>query len=352
VCEIGDELGGYHLLRGQIALTYNFFNQAEHTRGLELARHCVDLAEARRDPGLLLDARAAAGLLAMFCGNFREAIAHFELVREISLQLGPDVHAGRVVASVGFSFWLASTLQFLGRLGEAAKMADEGLRRARGSNHMFTLNYALIMRAVHCRHRREPEAARAWAEQAIALAEEYGFPWWLGFARLQHAWALTELGQVETGMAELVSAIAASELTGRSDRQTNRAQLAYCYARTHRTGEALSLLNDVLSQVERTGEKMYQAEIIRLKGEVLLMHDPPARAEAEKCFREGLEVARAQEAKWWELRTTVSLARLLRDTNRRNEADTVLGEIYNWFTEGFDLADLKEAKALLDELRE
>ena len=82
-------------------------------------------------------------------------------------------------------------------------MADEGLRRARESNHMFTLNYALIIRAVLCLNRHEPEAARTWSEQAIAMSEEYGFPWWLEFGRLMHAWALTELGQLETGMANL-----------------------------------------------------------------------------------------------------------------------------------------------------
>jgi predicted ATPase len=80
------------------------------------------------------------------------------------------------------------------------------------------------------------------------------------------------------------------------------------------------------------------------------MRDPGAIGEAEKCFRQALELAHAQDVKWWELRTSVSLARLLRDTNRRDEARTLLGEIYNWFTEGFDLPDLKEAKALLDEL--
>jgi adenylate cyclase len=215
---------------------------------------------------------------------------------------------------------------------------------------MFALNYALNIRAVLCRLRHEPDAARIWSEQAIAMAEEYGFPWWLEFARRMHAWALTELGQLETGMAELASAIAASELHGFSDRQTERAQLAYCYARIHRTGEALSLLNDVLAQIERTGEKMHQAEILRLKGEVLLMHDPTNAAEAEACFRAALDVARAQEAKWWELRTSVSLTRVLRDTNRRDEARTMLSDIHNWFTEGFELPDLKEAKELLEEL--
>ena len=90
--------------------------------------------------------------------------------------------------------------------------------------------------------------------------------------------------------------------------------------------------------------------MLRLKGEVLLMRDRSATAEPEHCFRRALEVARVQEAKWWELRTSVSLARLLRDTNRRDEARIRVGEICNGFTEGFNLPDLEEAKALLDEL--
>ena len=90
--------------------------------------------------------------------------------------------------------------------------------------------------------------------------------------------------------------------------------------------------------------------MLRLKGEVLMMYRPSEPAEAEKCFRQARDVARAQEAKWWELRAALSLARLLHDTNRQDEAHTLLGEIYNWFTEGFDLPDLKEAKGLLDEL--
>jgi hypothetical protein len=105
-----------------------------------------------------------------------------------------------------------------------------------------------------------------------------------------------------------------------------------------------------LAHVERSGEIAEYAEILRLKGEVLLMRKPSATAEAEKCFRASLEVARTQEAKWWELRTSVSLGRLLRDTNRHAEARTMLSDIYNWFTEGFDRPDLRDAKPLLDEL--
>jgi len=109
-------------------------------------------------------------------------------------------------------------------------------------------------------------------------------------------------------------------------------------------------MNEALQHIERTGQKGEHAEMLRLKGEMLLMHDAGATTEAEHYFRTALGVARAQEAKWWELRTSVSLARLLHDTIRRDEARTMLSEIYNWFTEGFDLPDLKDAKALLDEL--
>ena len=95
---------------------------------------------------------------------------------------------------------------------------------------------------------------------------------------------------------------------------------------------------------------MDQAEMLRLKGEVLQTRDAGATQEAEGCFRAALEVARAQEARWWQLRASVSLAQLLRDTGRPEEGRAMLAEIYNWFTEGFDLPDLKDAKALLDQL--
>ena len=112
------------------------------------------------------------------------------------------------------------------------------------------------------------------------------------------------------------------------------------------------MLDESLIRIQRTGERRDQAEILRFKGEALLMRDTGAIAQAEKCFLQALNITREQEAKWWELRTSVSLARVLRDTNRRDEARVMLSEIYHWFTEGFDLPDLKDAKALLDKLSE
>ena len=110
------------------------------------------------------------------------------------------------------------------------------------------------------------------------------------------------------------------------------------------------MMDGALAHVERSGEKVDLAEMLRLKGEMTLMSDASITAEAEHCFRDSLEVARAQSARWWELRTTTSLARLLAATNRRDEARALLANIYNWFTEGFDTVDLKDAKALLGEL--
>jgi predicted ATPase len=99
-----------------------------------------------------------------------------------------------------------------------------------------------------------------------------------------------------------------------------------------------------------TEERYYEAELHRLRGELLLMRSDADREGAERCFRKAIDIARRQRAKSWELRATTSLARLLRDTDRRDEARSMLAEIYNWFTEGFDTRDLKEAKTLLDEL--
>jgi predicted ATPase len=156
------------------------------------------------------------------------------------------------------------------------------------------------------------------------------------------------MGQLGQGVAEMEEGLAG--LRGAPGQQYMIALLAQNYARTGRTEEALKMLNEALAQIERTGAALYKAEMLRLKGGMLLMQGGEFADNAEHCFRSALEVARSQEAKWWELRATVSLACLLRETNRRDEGRMMLSQIYNWFTEGFDLPDLKDAKALLDEL--
>jgi predicted ATPase len=127
-------------------------------------------------------------------------------------------------------------------------------------------------------------------------------------------------------------------------------QLLECHLRHGNIGEGLAAASAALAHADSTGERYCASELNRLKGELLLTQGPSRHTEAESSFRTAIEVARAQQARWWELRATVSLTRLLAQQGKRDKAHAMLAEIYNWFTEGFDTADLKDAKALLDEL--
>ena len=317
---------------------------------VELATRCLGLAGETRDPEFLAVAAHHVGLLAHSCGRLRQAVSQ----SEDALLYAGRAHVNMLQIGLLFntatSLVLARDLHLLGRVSEALSVAEQGLRYARESKHLFSIGFALCVPDVRY-YRREPEVALAHADEAIVLSEENGFALFLAWARFTRGWAFVELGQLAQGMVEMEEAIAnVRRLGGTPDLRYAIARPASGYARMGQTEKALTMLNEALEFIERTGEKLDHAEMLRLRGEVLLMGDRAATAEAEKCFHEALQVARAQEAKWWELRTSVSLAHVLRDTNRRDEARTMLGEIYNWFTEGFETADLRGAKALLDQL--
>jgi tetratricopeptide (TPR) repeat protein len=354
MCELSETFGeGNQFLGALSTLSTLYFTQGESARGLELAARCLALDEAIQKGELSADVRYNAAILSWSCGKFREAVAHFEDAwrhsRTTNRSFSPQL--GILYASL-IKCELALALQPLGRIKEAAKVAEEGLRYARESRHLFSLAYALIVGGSHlCLILRQPDIARVYCEEAIALSEENGFAEWLPWGRFIHGWALSELEQVTEGLAEMEAGITGFQrLGGVPGLQYLIALRAEGIARIGRVNEALTILNETLAHIARSGDKGEHAEMLRLKGEVLLMGDHCATTEAENCFRLALGVARAQEAKWWELRTTVSLARLLRDTNRRDEARIILAEINNWFTEGFDLPDLKEARALLEQL--
>jgi hypothetical protein len=235
----------------------------------------------------------------------------------------------------------------LGRPDEAVKVGDESLRRSRQLKQPFVLATTLMAFAVVRYQRREPEATRALAELCIALAEEYGFRERLAEGRWFRQWAISESSPTEQGVIELEA-----EVVGRwpLSRLAMSPALAQLCIRVGRPDRALAFLDEELVRIEHSGSYLEQPELYTLKGEAVLARDSKATGEAEGCFRNAIEIAKGQSAKWFELRATVSFARLLRDTNRRHEALTMLAEIYGWFTEGFDTPDLKDAKALLDEL--
>jgi predicted ATPase len=200
--------------------------------------------------------------------------------------------------------------------------------------------------------RRDLQAAQALAEASLALASEHEFQPFLAQATMQHGRVLAEQGRregIEEGIAQLRQGLAAWETTGtRYRRPTFLAWLAEAYGKAGRAEEGLSVLDEALAQVEETDERCYEAELRRLKGELLLVQGDEAAA--EESLHRAVEVARRQQAKSWELRATVSLCRLWQQQGRIDEARHILAEVYGWFTEGFDTLDLREARALLEEL--
>src|SRR5262245_42257343 len=217
--------------------------------------------------------------------------------------------------------------------------------------HPYSLALAWCHAAILAQWWRDMAAVVVHAEATVTLATEQGFPFWAACGTSVWGWALARQGQGEAGLAQVRQGLAAWRATGST--------LAIPYlctllaeAATHLGHPAVSLhaLAEAYTLVEQQEERWWEAEIRRLRGVVLLRQPGAPQVEAEACFQRALDVARHQETKSLELRAATSLARLWQQQGKRAEAHALLAPIYGWFTEGFDTADLQEAKALLGEL--
>jgi predicted ATPase len=198
---------------------------------------------------------------------------------------------------------------------------------------------------------RKELAVREHAEAVMALSAEQGFTHWLPQGMILRGWALAVQGQVEEAVAQMRQGLAAFRATGAEVfRPSFLALLAEAYAKGGQVEEGLSALTEALVVMHKTGERWWEAELHRLKGELLLALPADTQPEVETCFYQALTIARRQQAKSLELRAAMSLARLWQRQGKRQEAHQLLAEVYGWFTEGFDTADLREVKAVLDEL--
>jgi predicted ATPase len=196
---------------------------------------------------------------------------------------------------------------------------------------------------------RENAALDERADELLAVTTERGFPFWRAAGTIFRGWVKVKNGDVTDGISLLRSGMAAFRATGAEFFMPhNIALLAGACETAGQIEEALTLLDDALQIVERTGERWFAAELYRHEGQLLLQQGNTEGA--EELYRKALSSAREQEAKLWELRAVMSLARLRRDQGRRAEARDLLAPVYAWFTEGFNTQDLKEAKALLDQL--
>ncbi|MBI3304256.1 MAG: AAA family ATPase [Deltaproteobacteria bacterium] len=333
--------------------------RAESKTAQELGERLMRLAQSAQDPELLLEAHRALGATLYLLGEFAPARGHLE--RSIALYDPQQHHAHAFL--YGFDPGLSClcyeswTLWLLGYPDQALKRSHESLRLAQELSHPWSL--AVALGSAFCLHqfRREVQAVQERAEAMITLCSEEGFPTWLAAGTLWRGWVLAEQGQAEEGIAQMRQGIAAIRATGAElARPYNLALLAEAYGKVGQAEEGLTLLAEALDLVHKTGERNYEAELYRLKGELTLAQSRVQRLgsrvqkEAEECFRQAIDIARRQSAKSWELRAVISLSRLWQKQGKKAEARQMLAEIYGWFTEGFDTADLKEAKALLEKL--
>jgi predicted ATPase len=246
------------------------------------------------------------------------------------------------VTSLGY---LSCVLFALGYPDQAMMRSREALNEAQQLSHPNTTAQALFFACAVNQFLSAGPAVRDRAEALMSLSTEQGFPLYLAHGTIFSGWAVAKAGQTAVGIAQLNEGLAAWRTTGAEYLLpyflTLLAEADGCNDR------AKGWLTEALVRVERTGERWFEAELHRLKGELVLIGN---QAGAEACFQRALAVARAQSARAWELRAATSLARLWAGQGRRIEAHGLLAPIYGWFTEGFDTADLKDAKALLDEV--
>ena len=224
---------------------------------------------------------------------------------------------------------------------------------AHALSHPYSLAYARCWAACVSQFRRDVPAVHEQAEAAVALATEQGFPLWAALGTSLRGWALAMQGQGEEGMAQVRQGIAAYRATGAALHVPYLCTvLAEVAAHLGHTEDGLQALAEAHTLVEQHEERWWEAEVYRLRGVLLLRQTGTPQAEAEAWLQRALDVARRQQAKSLELRAAMSLARLWQRQGKRTEAYELLAPVYNWFTEGFDTADLQEAKTLLDALSE
>jgi tetratricopeptide (TPR) repeat protein len=236
----------------------------------------------------------------------------------------------------------------MGHADSARERTNHMIVFARDSKNPFDLAYAHSFESTLYWELREPQHAEAAAKRALALSEEHGgFPFIRGPASVIAGWARAQLGGAREGISLIGRGLASLADAGAGVSNNNYlAALAEAQAADGDIDHALITIEDAVRA--NPGELNSRPNVLTCRGELRLKIGQVELAEAD--FREAIALAQKMSAKAWELRATTSLARLLRDTGRRDEARTMLAEIYNWFTEGFDTADLKDAKALLDEL--
>jgi predicted ATPase len=348
--QVGDSPQRFSALVG---LWRFYISQAKLRTAREVAEQGFLLAQRMQDPVLLQEAHLMLGSVLFYLGDLVSARAHLE--QGIALydpqQNRSLAFSGGTDPGVACLSWMAWTQWMLGYPDQGLARSREALSLAQELSHAYSHGFALHFAALFHYSCREVQLVRERTEAAIALSREQGFVRWLGGGMIMRGWALAEQGAVEEGIAQLRQGLSIwRDMGGELGLPHFFAMLADACGKRGQTEEVLCLLDEALAAGNRNEERRYEAELYRLKGEILLQQAIPDEQQAETCFRHALDLARHQQAKSLELRAVMSLSRLWQRQGKRDAAHWLLTEIYHWFTEGLDTPDLQAARALLDAL--
>jgi DNA-binding winged helix-turn-helix (wHTH) protein/predicted ATPase len=320
----------------------------------ELGEQLYTLAQREAEPTHRLEAHGALGGILFYLGEYAAARTHLERGITLIDPIAQRALALRYNVTTGVTWCLvhaALTLWCLGYPAQALGRSQEALALAQTLAHPYGLGLAQHYAACLHHNRREAAAVQAQAEALLTLATAQGFPLWGGFGTYWRGWALAMQGQGAAGLAQMHQGMTAVLATGQElARPFCLVWLAEAAGHVGQVAEGLCLLAEVQAALETSERGDLVAEAYRLQGEFLLRQAVPDVAQAEACLQHALAIARRQQAKSWELRAAMSLGRLWQRQGKRAAAHTLLADIYGWFTEGFETADLQEAKGLLEEL--
>jgi class 3 adenylate cyclase/predicted ATPase len=325
-----------------------YFLRADLQRADELAQQLLRQAQSSQDPAQLLYAHLAVGHTSYGLGEFLRAREHEEIAISI---YNPDRHRPYgfqylySVCGISWALWQ------LGYPDQALKRSYEALAIAQTLSDPMSLGLAQTFAGALRQYRGEAREAQRHAETTITLCLENGLPNFFDYATVLSGWVMVSDGHNQEGTEQIQQGLAALHESGAELRKPYFLCLLAdaCLGANH-YDQGLSALQEALAAADKNEDRNQEPEIYRLEGELLLGRDSSNASQAQTCFERAIAVARTRSAKSLELRATTSLARLLSAQGKRDEARVMLGDIYNWFTEGFDTGDLKDAKALLDEL--
>jgi predicted ATPase len=331
------------------------WTRGEIHRSRELNDELFRLAEQQNDDDLRIQAHHSAWASFLWLGDFAATRDHAEL--GISLY-SPAKHGAHALTYVGHDpgvcGWIQGglSLWFLGYPDRALENGTRSMTLAEQIAHPPTIAHALSHGVILHQLRRDPSTVSAWGEWLVRLAGEHRLELYEALGTFARGWAMANQDQVKAGLAELRRGMDACMGLGmRVYRPYHHAVLAEAHLHAGEIQIGLDVVEEAMRFVTESGVRFWEAELWRLKGTLLAHLAPGETRDVEACYREALRVARHQQAKSLELRAAISLSRFWRDQCRRNEARDLLAAVYGWFTEGFDTQDLKDAKALLDEIK-